>query len=670
MTAGERFKNWVDETAKGFADRLKDWISAVLAWGLEIVMDVIAKSAAPKLKPMIDRIEKEAAIPPELKPLFDELKEPTGEFGALLADSAGGALVGGAIGKILDFLLRPLTLGFSYVPGFVLLEVPQLLALWRRGKITDDELNGRLHQLGLGGDTIPELKSLIDTRLDPANWITAFRRKYEDFSKIEDDLKHQGWSEDRIEALKFVTLYYPGPTEVMTWAAREVFEPELREKFQLDKFMPPEFKEWAEKAGITGEVADNYWAAHWALPSISEVTELWRRKIWDKETVDDFWTELDMVPWVREDLFKLFRAIPTRVDVRRFWDMRTIDETRLRDIYQAMGYWEEDLEDYVLWTKVYVAFPDLMARWSKGWISLDDVRKELTDLGMDPERLEEFIQMKVKSTEPERVESERNLTKTDIYKGVKTGAITRGEAAELLMDLGFDADEADFLLFINIPRDEEDEVVAQRALTKADILKGLKTEVITREQARDRLLDLRYSPTDAEFLLKIYDAQVKPPVEPREREASKADILLGVKKGLITPEEGYGMLLDLDFTPEAADFILMVKAEESPFSPINFAEFKDLTQKYRRAAGMGVVEMPEEIKTAASLVVTLTGDVEALERSIAEEKRGLIEGEAIPEEKTKRLKSLQVKRNRAISKLSAAKSEYDRLVAEWRHGLP
>ncbi|MBA7703470.1 hypothetical protein ES703_112256 [subsurface metagenome] len=59
-----------------------------------------------------------------------------------------------------------------------------------------------------------------------------------------------------------------------------------------------------------------------------------------------------------------------------------------------------------------------------------------------------------------------------------------------------------------------------------------------------------------------------------------------------------------------------------------------------------------------------------LERSIVEEKRGLIEGEAIPEETAKRLKSLQVKRNRAISKLSAAKSEYDRLVAEWKHGLP
>ncbi|MBA7591465.1 hypothetical protein ES708_33623 [subsurface metagenome] len=35
--------------------------------------------------------------------------------------------------------------------------------------------------------------------------------------------------------------------------------------------------------------------------------------------------------------------------------------------------------------------------------------------------------------------------------------------------------------------------------------------------------------------------------------------------------------------------------------------------------------MPEEIKTAAAEVVRLTGEVEALELSITEEKRGLIE---------------------------------------------
>ncbi|GAI69063.1 unnamed protein product, partial [marine sediment metagenome] len=52
-----------------------------------------------------------------------------------------------------------------------------------------------------------------------------------------------------------------------------------------------------------------------------------------------------------------------------------------------------------------------------------------------------------------------------------------------------------------------------------------------------------------------------------------------------------------------------------------------------------------------------------------EEERGLVAEEVLPEETTRRLKTLQVKRNRAESKLSAAKLEYDRLVAEWRHEI-
>ncbi|MBA7677807.1 hypothetical protein ES703_86071 [subsurface metagenome] len=237
----------------------------------------------------------------------------------------------------------------------------------------------------------------------------------------------------------------------MTWAAREVFEPELREKYQLDKFLPPEFLEWAAKVGITGEVAKNYWASHWVLPSLMNIQELWRRQILKKEDVDAFWTELDMVPWVREDLFKLFRAVPTRVDVRRFWDMRTIDEPRLRDIYQAQGYWEEDLEDYVMWTKVFVDFPDLMARYKNGWINLEDVKTQLVTVdGMSEERFEELLQTKIKAVQEERVATTTALTRSLIIKGAKDDKLTREETIELLMRKNYALWEAEYIYDIEV----------------------------------------------------------------------------------------------------------------------------------------------------------------------------------------------------------------------------
>jgi hypothetical protein len=77
--------------------------------------------------------------------------------------------------------------------------------------------------------------------------------------------------------------------------------------------------------------------------------------------------------------------------------------------------------------------------------------------------------------------------------------------------------------------------------------------------------------------------------------------------------------------------------------------------------------MPEELKAAAGEVVRLTKDVEALTEAVKLEEAKLMPGEPLPAEATARLKELQVKLHRAEVEHARVKSEYDRLVAEWRH---
>ncbi|MBA7571412.1 hypothetical protein ES708_13175 [subsurface metagenome] len=128
------------------------------------------------------------------------------------------------------------------------------------------------------------------------------------------------------------------------------------------------------------------------------------------------------------------------------------------------------------------------------------------------------------------------------------------------------------------------------------------------------------------------------------------------------------MLLDLDFTPEAADFILMVKAEESPFSPINYAEFKGMTQKYRRAAGMEAKPISEELKAAAAELVKLTAEVKALQKAVKAEERTLVAEEVLPPGATAKRDELRVSLHRAESELARVQADYDGLLAQWRHG--
>ena len=623
MALADRFRDWIDSLADAWKERLSGWM---VSWATRSITDALEDMTPEQrasVDTIIDNVRDNPNTPDFLKPFLEQTRV-----------KGSPALIVVAV-----------VFGVIMIIGLI---------------------QGTFRPLGNLSEYLQE-KATKSYRLDPMAVITAWRRDKPTYEKYFDDLRDQGWSDERIEALKFFTLFYPAPADLVNWQAKEVFEPNMIAKYGLKDELGELRREDFYKAGMSDEQIDNYWMAHWEHPEFRTVVEMLRRTDFTEEDMRAWFRLVEIPPFWRDKLIQISYEVPTRVDVRRFWDMRTINEARLREIYAWQGYHGKDLDDYILWTKVYVAFPDLIARWKNGWITLDQVRSELRGYGMPADRLEELIETKMKPTEAERVAAERDLTKTDIYKGVKAGVITRGEALELLMDLGFEEDEADYLLTINIPTDEEDIVVNQRELTKADILKGLKAEVITEQEALDKLLELRYTPLDAEFLLKIYKATISPPAEAREREASKADIVLAVKKGLITPEEGYLMLQDIGFTPEASQFILVVKAEVSPFSPMSYQEFKDITGKWRKAAGVEATPEAEEIRKAAAEVVKLTKDLEILQVLVHEEEAKLVKEEILPAEATVRRDELRVALHRAESTLAAAQSHYDALIAEWRH---
>ncbi|GAI72431.1 unnamed protein product, partial [marine sediment metagenome] len=193
------------------------------------------------------------------------------------------------------------------------------------------------------------------------------------------------------------------------------------------------------------------------------------------------------------------------------------------------------------WTKVYVAFPDLVARWRNGWITEDEVKSELTALGMPDERATELIETKKKEVNGEVVADERDLTKAEIYAGVKKGVISWDEGLELLQDLGLSADDATYILEVRVGTLEDTpEIVKKRDLTKTDILNAIKKEVISIEDGRQMLIDLGYS-------------------------EGETDILIMVKLGVST-------LSELDAAIVGA-------------SPATFLDFKTRTQRYKQLMG-------------------------------------------------------------------------------------
>jgi len=450
MGISDRIEGSVENWRAKWGKALYDYLINVVRWGLETLMNILGQALAPKLTPFIEKLEETGEVPSELQPILNEIKNPTGQVASMLGMTAGGGIIGGAIGKVIDAMFNPLGYAAYRARPNLIPDLTQLLSLWLRGHVKEEDMPYMISSLGYHPDMVKMWEDLAQIRLDPQAVITAWRRDKEKYEPLFKDLKEQGWTDDRIEALKFYSLYYPSPQELIHWQAKEVFEPDMISRYGLAAELENVDREAFYKAGMSDEQINNHWYAHWEHASWIQVREMLHREQITEEEVWDYFRVVEIPPYWRQKLINVSWNVPTRVDVRRWWDMRTITEERLREVYAHQGYHGKDLDDYVLWTKVYTAFPDLLARFKNGWITEENVRSELVALGMPSERVEEMIQTKIKSAQPERVEVERTATATEIMKAVKKEYITWAEGVERLGRMGYSPEEADFKLRVYI----------------------------------------------------------------------------------------------------------------------------------------------------------------------------------------------------------------------------
>jgi hypothetical protein len=310
--------------------------------------------------------------------------------------------------------------------------------------------------------------------------ITLKFRKLIDDDEFYDKMAKLGYSRETADEIVKAAYFYPTPSDLISWTAREVFEPDAIEKYGLDAEFDKLRLDEFFKAGMTEEQVRNFWRAHWQHPSWTQIIEMMRRDVlkdpqardkvkagsdeWRKlreEEVDlvyDWYRLVEIPPYWRDRLTKISYEPLTRVDVRRMEDLGLLTDDELMRMYLDWGYDEENARRMVIWTKQYVALPDLLARFRNGWITLDELKEELLKLGMKEEKVNEIIETKVKNTlKPERTQRERDLTKSEIIKGVKKGILDIETAKEMLMRLGYDEFEAEYIIVVNIEAESSPE---------------------------------------------------------------------------------------------------------------------------------------------------------------------------------------------------------------------
>lgn len=560
MGLGDRISSWAESWAEGIKDKLRGWFLRSLSEGAERLFDDMEPELLDQIRPQLESLRDNPQLPPQIKDTLEKALSPKSfAFVPILI----ALLVGMAMSSVMS-ALGP--------------------ALRRVTQATDREVES--------------------ARLDPLTVMRVWLRDKPTWEWLFEDLRDQGFSNERIAVFQELSQFLPGPQDLVMWMAREVFEPDSVARYGLDNEFDRLDLSLFAKVGVSPEQARNYWRAHWQHASWRQVIEMLHRGQLTEEEVSDWFRLVEIPPFWRDKLIATSWNVPTRVDVRRWWDLRTIDEARLREVYEHQGYHGKDLDDYVLWTKVYVAFPDLVARWRNGWITEEDVRTELLTLGMPPDRVEELIQTKIKAARPERTVKERDLTKADIYRGVKNNVIEREQGFELLRDLGYSDFEAEYLLLLNAPLGSDDASAKRRELTKADLKSAVKQQLVTPDEAVERLIALRYAPADAQFLGNLYAGLIPIETVAPQRELTKSDIGKALRKGILGPNESLTLLIDLGYSQDDAE--ILISANMPPPEAIEVEERRTLAKTDIKAAlKVGLITPPQAIERLQTIGYTL-----------------------------------------------------------------
>lgn len=283
--------------------------------------------------------------------------------------------------------------------------------------------------------------------------------------ELDDALRFGGYRDDYIAIMKQAAIYYPPPSDLITFVSREVFEPASIERYGLldgiDSVDPEPFL----KGGMTEEQLRQYWIAHWQHASETSILEMFRRDVLvDPENGRSFppgspeWAEqrkaaedwyyswfnlVEMAPVWRKRKIAIAYEPFTRVDTRRMWDLGVMDDDDVLRNMLDIGYPIEAAKQYLLWIKVETRWDDIIARFKNGYIERDEVQSELIALGVSQERALAMFETRIQNLARELAQpTEKDLTATDITKLVNKDYLAWDDAVTALMNIGFDASEA------------------------------------------------------------------------------------------------------------------------------------------------------------------------------------------------------------------------------------
>ncbi|UYL65061.1 MAG: hypothetical protein QIT46_gp09 [Methanophagales virus PBV305] len=330
-----------------------------------------------------------------------------------------------------------------------------------------------------------KLNQAITPEIIPVDALmTLHYRKEIDDDFFYNEMAKWGFDKEQADRLAKAYLYYPSPTDFIRFAVRDVFKSDIVKRYAYDtgwEETEKEIKEYAEKTGISMDVLKWYWRAHWELPSPSMAFEMLHRGLIEQKDIETLLRIADYAPFWIDKIIGISYTPITRVDLRRLYQAGVIDEERLYRGYKELGYNDEDARAITEW-----------------------VIKDIDD-------------------------KDRDLTKTEILRNYRIGKVTKERVKEMLKDIGYSEDEADWILTY-----EDYKLFIEELEEEAmNIVKECENGSITVEEADKRLTELGLPVKVRERYLNKAKRAIKESI----KRPGTDDLKRWLKMGIISEEE-------------------------------------------------------------------------------------------------------------------------------------
>lgn len=262
------------------------------------------------------------------------------------------------------------------------------------------EVREAMQRAGLSEKDI-DLMFLSAYRLYDENMIrTLWLRGVLNDDQMYMRMRELGYTDTRTKEMIQSWEIIPGPQDLFTLVAKEAFEPDMIEHIGLADEFPVDQVEWLKKQGISEDWAKKYWYAHWEQPSIQMGFDMLHRGIIDWKELDMLFRAVEVPPFWREKLTNVAFMPLTRVDVRRMHDLKVLNDQELVDAYMDLGYSEENAKRMGLFTIKY------------------------------------------------NQSHEKEVTMSQIIRGYKDLVMNKEDALELLIQIDYSRDQAEYLLLL------------------------------------------------------------------------------------------------------------------------------------------------------------------------------------------------------------------------------